>query len=315
MVMDAINSILALLLLIAAGYYITGKSWFGSTGANLISKLTMQLIIPCYMFYNVLDTCPTRADLKNMLLSTPVPMGIILLNLAMGLAAAKLLHIDRFRQGVFVNAMAFSNTTIIGFPVVENIFGAQALPTAMIYYMGNTILFWTIGVYMIQRSSNTEEKHTFTVAQRIKKLLPPPMLGLLLGMAVVALDLPLPAFFQQGMSMMKNATTPMCMLFIGSIIQQSGLKSLYPTRDMMSIVLVRFLLVPVMAFGICMILPYDLLTKQVFFILATMPAMTQLGIMAKECGSDYEFAAAVITVTTTLSMAAIPIYVYFVSFL
>ncbi len=314
MVMDAVNSILALLLLIATGYYITGKSWFGQGGANLISKLTMQLVIPCYMFYNVLDTCSSRQDLLEMVSSTPVPMGIILVDLALGLVLAKLLRIERFRQGVFVNVIAFSNTTIIGFPVVEQIFGAQALPTAMIYYMGNTILFWTVGVWLLQRS-NPGEKRAITLKERVKKLLPPPMIGLLLGMAVVVLNLPLPGFFEQGLSMMKSATTPLCMLFIGSIIRQSGLKSLYPTKDMLSIVGVRFLVVPLMVFGLLAILPYDLQTKQVFFILATMPAMTQLGIMSKECGSDYEFAAAAITVTTTLSMVAIPIYVYVVSFL
>ena len=50
------------------------------------------------------------------------------------------------------------------------------------------------------------------------------------------------------------------------------------------------------------------LANPIYFVFATMPAMTQMGIMARETGSDYEFAAVLITVTTILSMAAIPIY-------
>ena len=74
------------------------------------------------------------------------------------------------------------------------------------------------------------------------------------------------------------------------------------------VVLVRLLLFPVFVGVLVAALPIDSLTKQVYFVFATMPAMTQMGIMARETGSDYEFAAVLITVTTILSMAAIPIY-------
>ena len=50
--------------------------------------------------------------------------------------------------------------------------------------------------------------------------------------------------------------------------------------------------------------------KQVFFVLSTMPSMTQMGIMAKEYESDYEFACTVITATTIVSMLTIPVFMY-----
>jgi len=43
-------------------------------------------------------------------------------------------------------------------------------------------------------------------------------------------------------------------------------------------------------------------------MLSSMPAMAQMGIMARQYDSDYEFACTVITVTTLISMVTIPVF-------
>ena len=50
-----------------------------------------------------------------------------------------------------------------------------------------------------------------------------------------------------------------------------------------------------------------------FFLLSSMPAMTQLSVMSKESGSDVEFASLLIAVTTVLSIFMIPVYAWIVT--
>ena len=50
-------------------------------------------------------------------------------------------------------------------------------------------------------------------------------------------------------------------------------------------------------------LPLSDMAKQVYLIMTVMPAMTQLGIVAKEARADYEFAAMTIAVTTVIRQA------------
>ena len=88
------------------------------------------------------------------------------------------------------------------------------------------------------------------------------------------------------------------MVFVGCVIRGTDFSQMKLTRDLAVVVLVRLLLFPVFVGVLVAALPIDSLTKQVYFVFATMPAMTQMGIMARETGSDYEFAAVLITVTT-----------------
>ncbi len=313
MVFQAVQSVLSLLILIAVGFFVTKKPWFGKTGSDLLSKFTVKIAIPVYMTYNVITTCETKDKLFELFQSLPIPFVTILLSLLLGLLLARLFRVERERRGVFINAVTFSNTVIIGFPVISSLFGDAATPDGMIYYMANTILFWTIGVYLLRCDSGQRVK--LISWEGIKKIFSPPIIGFLLGVVIVLLRIELPQFLFSPLEMIKQTTTPLAMIFIGSIIRNADFKTMKLTKDLGIILAVRFILSPIFMAGVCMLLPIDPLMKQVFFVLATMPAMTQLGIMSKESGSDYEFASVVVAVTTSVSMVAIPIYMYLISVL
>ncbi|MCI8622059.1 MAG: AEC family transporter [Provencibacterium sp.] len=306
MVTEAVSSVLSLLLLIAVGFYITGKPWFKEHGSDIFSKYSVRVAIPCYMVYNVVTTCEDTGKLLDLVKNIPIPFLTILLSALFGFLLAKVFHISPQRRGVFINAIAFSNTVIIGFPVITALFGDKATADGMIYYMANTILFWTLGTYLLRQDAG--EKGRLISLDNLKKVLSPPLTGFLIGVVLVVTGISLPDFIFSPLSMIKSTTTPIAMIFIGSIIRKTDFKKVQFTKDLLVVLLVRLLFSPVFMAAICMLLPVDTQMKRVFFILATMPAMTQLGIMAKESNSDYEFASILITLTTTISMVALPIY-------
>jgi len=307
MVLAAISSVLSLLLEIAVGFYFAGKSWFGEKGTAFLSKLAVRVVIPCYMIYNVIHVCSTRADLLDMVRSVPIPLSVILFNLGLAFLLAFVMKVKGKRRGVFLNALTFTNTVVIGFPVVEAIFGEEILPLAMTYYMANTTMFWTVGVLLLR--GRQEGQKIFSL-KTLKSLLSPPLMGLLIGIAVVLSGLKLPDFLWSALTGLKNATTALCMLFIGGVLRQSGLKNLSFDRELVCISVTRFLITPLLMLPVCALLPAELTAKQVFYIMSTLPAMTQLGIMAKEADSDYTFASLVVTVTTILCMGMLPVFVW-----
>ncbi len=309
MVEKTIEGVGALLLLIAAGYVLEGKNWFGAGGVAFLSKLAVGFIIPCSMFHNVWQYCGTREGLWRLLRGTPVPFLLLGTGLLIALLFAKLLRIEESSRSVFVHAVAFSNTVIVGFPIVETVFGKEALPTAMIFYMANTLLFWTVGVRLLRGRVECSPK------QRVQQLLSPPLVGLLVGMVVVFFDIPVPAFALRGLSIAGSATGAVSMLFIGGVIRANGRSVLRPSKKLLSALLLRFTAIPLMGFAILRVLPLEPTTREIFFVMMTLPAMTQLGIVAKECGADYPFAAAATTLTTAVSMIVLPLFVLLLPYL
>ena len=80
------------------------------------------------------------------------------------------------------------------------------------------------------------------------------------------------------------------------------------------VLLFRFIVCAALMLGVVYVMPLPALNKQVFFLLSSMPAMTQLSVMSKESGSDVEFASLLIAVTTVLSIFMTPVYACLLTF-
>jgi predicted permease len=361
MVNTAIQSVLSLLILIGVGYVVAGQSWYPETGTSFLSKLSMRVAIPCHMFTSTIMTIKTPEALGSLVRNLPIPYLTIGSSLLLGLVLTRILKIDPRRRGVFINAISFTNTVLVGFVVVETIFGADAMPDAMVYYFGNTTLFWTVGVAMLRldaekareladsapgkgnyvipvgaepvvspltREANDRLSGSGSVAvstcaatinarkpgavavRFFRSLLSPPLFAVALGIVVIMTRLQIPDFLMMPLMNLRSMTTPIAMIFTGAIIRGTDFKNLKVSRDLVLVLVTRFILTPV--FLILILKPFAISTqmKQIFFLMATMPVMTQLGIMSRESGCDYEYASLLVTFTTAFSMLAIPFYLF-----
>ena len=313
LLVQAITSVLPLLLMMALGFFTAKKSWFGKTGENFLSKFCIRVAIPCYMIVNVATTCPTRADLVDLLKLFPVPFAAIFLLLALAFLAIRLLQVDKKLHGCFINVMSFSNTVIIGFPVTISLFGEASTPIAMSYYVANTLLFWSVGAYLLRKDGGMKSKLIST--EGLKKLASPPLVAFGIGILLVILGITLPGWLFNPLQKVGNTATPLAMIMTGSVLRHMDLKQLKLTREMRWLLISRFVIAPAILLTIMLNLPLSDMAKQVYLIMTVMPAMTQFGIVAKESNADYEFAAMAIAITTVVSMLLIPAYIMLITFL
>ena len=312
MVAQAIQSVISMLILMLIGAWLAGKDWFRkSGGTGLLSKLIVNVLVPLYMLNNVLTKVGTRQKLWEIVVCLPLPMITIFISLALGIWMAGRLGIHAPRRGVFINVMTFTNCVLVGFPIIISLFGEEAAAVGMVYYMVNTICFWTIGVQLL-REDGGQKSSLFSKAG-LKKLLSPPLLGFLLGVVLVILGLSLPAVLANPVSQLGSCATPMAMMFVGCILRDADWSKLRISRDLLLVLLFRFIVCPMLMLGVVYVMPLPALNKQVFFLLSSMPAMTQLSVMSKESGSDVEFASLLIAVTTVLSIFMIPVYAWIVT--
>lgn len=306
MILRSVQSVLSLVILMGAGYWLAGKSWFGQRGGDILSKLSVNLCIPAYMCYNVMTTCGSRQALVELVAGLPAPVAAILLGCLGALVLLRVFRVEKGRRGVFLDSVAFCNTVLMGFPIVEALFGESASPVAMIYYMANTVLFWTIGVYALRVDSGSAPK--FFSVENLKKIFSPPVLGFLLGALLVLLEVELPYFLMDPLTRLGQCTTPVSMMFIGCLLRATDFRTIWGSRELWAVIGARFLGSPLLMLLICSVFPLTLQMRQVFFVMSIMPAMTQMGIMAKESGSDAHFASASVAATTVISVVVLPLY-------
>lgn len=308
-IFHTIGSIFSIVIMIATGYILTGRGWFNEEASRVFSRIITNLALPAYMIWNLMSTF-NQDGLLHLATGLVVPYASMLACYIIGYVVSKVLKIKANRQGTFRSMFFVSNTIFIGLPVNLALFGEQSVPYVLLYYIANTSLFWTIGAKGIRNDGISEIKR-FSAGAVAKRIFSPPLLGFLLAILLILFNISLPQFFLDTCRYLGNMTTPLSMLFIGIAIYGVKLSHIKVTKDMIAILLGRFVISPLLVVVITYVLPLPLLMKKVFIIQAMLPVMTQTAIVAKAYQGDAEYAAIMTTVTTVLSILVIPVYMLF----
>ncbi|MDF2633947.1 MAG: Auxin Efflux Carrier [Pelosinus sp.] len=305
-IFHTIESIFSIVLMIITGYVLTNKGWFDEKASQLFSRIITNLALPTYMIWNLMSTF-SKDGLLHLATGLIVPFSSMLACYVVGYIVSKVLKVQSNRQGTFRSMFFVSNSIFIGLPVNLALFGEQSVPYVLLYYIANTSLFWTIGAGGI-RNDGASGNDKVSVIEVVKKIFSPPLLGFLFAIALILGDISLPHFILDTCKYLGSMTTPLSMLFIGIAIYGVKLSNIKISKDMIAILIGRFVISPMIVMAIAHVMPLPLLMKKVFIIQAMLPVMTQTAIVAKSYHGDTEYAAIMTTVTTILAILVIPVY-------
>ncbi|MFH7282122.1 AEC family transporter [Weissella confusa] len=312
-IIHSISGVLMILGLVAVGYALIKLRIFNDDDGRLskfLSGFVTKIAIPAYLIVSIPQDF-TPASLVALGPKLILPVGSMLVLFILSFGVARLIHVNPTHKGLFQSLLFNSNTVTVGLPVNMALFGKESLPYVLVYYMANTIVFWTLGVYMIE--SDTQTGKHFDLKKTLKGVFTPPMIALLVAVVLVVFQIKLPAFLVTYLTDLGNTNVPLSLIFIGFSIAKTQRADLIPDKENITLAIGRFVMAPtVMAL---MMMPFDLpkLLKAVFVIQSAMPTMTNAAVMARELNGDYKFASVSITQTTLMMLVVIPVLMVIVS--
>ena len=146
------------------------------------------------------------------------------------------------RRGTFMNVIANANTIFIGMPLNIALFGNQAMPYFLVYYIVNTISTWVFGVFLIKNDDPTQHKQERRIEW--KKLLPMPLVGFIVAIIWLLTGWKLPMFASQFLTYIGNLVTPLALIYIGIVLADSGISRVRIDCDSLLALFGRFILAP-----------------------------------------------------------------------
>ena len=305
--LTSIQSIIPIIVIIALGYILQLKGWFSESFGPNLSRLIMSVALPVSIFVSVLKylTVDKLISLSGGLLYT---FGAFALTYVFGFLAVKVFGVRAGRRGTMINTFVNANTIFIGLPLNVALFGDDALPYFLIYYITNTISTWTLGVYIVTTDSVGGEKKKGTKFDW-KKLLPAPLVGFLIALVFLVLRIPVPTFAGNTLTYIGNIVTPLSLIYIGIILAKAGLKSIHFDKDTVVTIVGRFILAPVIMYVLLYFTGKSLPPKEfnTFVIQSAAPALAVLPILASQGDGDVEFSTNVVTISTVLFVVVVPV--------
>ena len=313
-VLKALEGIFSIVFIIDIGFVLSRRGWFDEYSSALIARLVTAVSLPLYMIVSI----SKNFDHNKLVAMAPdllLPICSMLLAFIVGKLAARIFKIKKERRGIFCTNFFIANTMFIGLPVNLALFGEKSIPAVMLYYMVNTTFFWTLGVHNIVQDTlaHTNNKLAFFSPTALKKIFSPPLAGFIIGIILVLLDWRLPHFLMNSFQYVGNLTTPLSLVFIGIEMSKIPLGEIGFDKELLLGVAGRFLVCPLCVLLLVPLLPVTTLSAQVFTMQATMPAMTQMAIVAKTYGADSAYAATLSFLTVLLGIIVVPAYMTLVS--
>ena len=165
------------------------------------------------------------------------------------------------------------------------------------------------GLIGIQRDGQGDIHFSF--GDMVKKVLSINIVVIFISLLLVALRVTVPVFFMDIAGKLGNTCTPLSLIFCGAtmyeVFQNHGLRGLAIPRDTLYVFISRFVICPLLMFGICTLFGIGGIARTVFVIISAMPTQSQTVIMSSRYGADVDFASITCFWTTLACFVVIPI--------
>ncbi|MDR3205065.1 MAG: AEC family transporter [Deltaproteobacteria bacterium] len=303
---QAVQSVLTLFIIGLVGYIMARWYHLDQKVKEFVPDLVINVTFPFYLFYNATEIL-TDKDLLPMAREGLAGAVAMTLSFVLSLWVAKLLKVAPRRRGVFCTAFCFSNSMFIGLPLNMALFGDSALTHVLAYFLGNSVLFWSIGNCFISLDG-VNRPTPFISRLTIKKILSPPFFGFALGMGVILLNFKVPMFLTAASKSIGEMTTPLAIFYIGVTLADLRWKEVIFSWQLLAVLLGRFLICPLITLAIGLLFSMGPEGSRVFLIQSSLPVMASCSILAGYYRVDIGFASLAVSVSTVLGLITIPFF-------
>lgn len=304
--LHAMEGLISIIIMVSLGYILTSKGWFTEESSILLPKLVNYIALPAYMLWNLLSTFDKNTFLP-LFSGIIVPVLSMFCSFAIGLLISNVLGLARDKIGSFRSVFFCSSSVFVGVPVNLALFGENSLPYVLIYFLANAGMFWTLGNYSISLSGQKPPAKLFSLST-LARVCSPPFISFSCAVILILLGIKFPDFIMSTCKYLGGMTTPLSMLFIGIAMFGINICKIKLSKDIIAVLLGRFIISPLSVLLIASFFPIPELMKKVFVIQAALPGMSQTTVIAKLYEADTEYAALLVSITTLFAVLAIPIY-------
>ncbi len=212
-----LDVILPVFMVIGFGYVAVWRGWFSQAGVEGLMTFTQSFAIPCLLFVAI-----ARLDLDQhfdwrMLVSF---YAGALAGFALGLLGARLLFRRPWEDCVVAGFCGlFSNSLLLGLPLTERAYGADALEANYAIIALHSPFCYGVGITAMEIVRARGQAGRGFAARVLKAMFSNMLiLGILLGFAVNLSGLPLPQTVNDALDLLVRSALPAALFGLGGVL-------------------------------------------------------------------------------------------------
>ena len=287
--------ILPIFMVAAAGYAF--QQW-RRLPVSTLSQVTLYLLAPALIFDSLLEqTLPAAASFRIVAATLLVTVTIV----GVSLLTSRALRHSTPMQSAFVLSTTFPNAGNMAIPILLLAFGEAGLTAAIVIFVTQSALGWSLGIYVAARSHSAG----FTPLLEVLKV--PVLYALAAALLAIWLDWQPPTTITRPIEMLAGAALPSMLLVLGFQLG-TGL-AFHQWPSLLAAMTVRLVVAAPIAYGVTILLGMSGVEQQALIVTMSMPAAVFTTILATQFDAVPRFVTNAVVASTLVSLLTLTVVI------
>ncbi len=285
-------------LIMLIGYICRKIGVFGETTGKMISGIVINIGNPALIIASGMNP-ETLENKGKLLLTLAVALIFFVIMFVIAELLPRVLRADREDYGAYQVMTIFSNIGFMGYPLLDAMYGSEAVIHAAIFNLLYSVLIYTYGIGKMQTSGQRQKLNW-------RQFLNVGVVSCVIAVILYITSVPVPLIFEDTATRIGAITGPLSMLVIGDSLAQIRLKELFTDVRLLIFSAVKLLLMPALLLWGLGFFITDPMFRGVCLVMTATPVGSMTVMLAQQYDGDYRLTSRGVALTTILSVATMP---------
>lgn len=296
----AAQQVIILYLIVAVGFAADRLHIFGQDTARRSNDILFYIITPVVIIQSFMNM---EFDIK-----TASSWAIAFLCMSMTLVVGIFLAVPFFKKAgdnasIFKYAVSYGNMGYMALPLCQAMLGDEGVFFCSAGVVAFNILSFTHGIWVMTKG---EKKEKFNPKLLI---LNPGVISVIIGLPLFIFNIDPPSVVQSAIGYIADLNTPLAMLFFGTYIANTDLKTMFKEKSNYLVLLLKLIVMPLIMLGIFKLFGIGGTMLTACIISASVPSANNTVMFSAKYGKDTGTASKIVALCSLVSIITIPVMV------
>lgn len=295
-----LQQMIVLFFLMLVGFFVRKKEFITDTTCKHLSWIVVNVANPALIISGSVNSNGSIHG-EELLRILALAVSIFIIMIALSWLLPFLLRVDKSDWGLYSVMLIFSNIGFMGFPLIQALYGSEALLYAAVFQIPFNILIYTYGVIALQNEDSSKNKMSF------KKIVNIGTICCVIALVLSQCNIPIPIYVKSIVTHLSNLTAPLSMMVIGASMVHIPMKSLCKDLRLMIFTLIKLIVLPVIFLFILKTIISNEMLLGVCMVMIATPVASMTAMLAQQYEGNYELASKGVALSTILSVITMPV--------
>lgn len=300
--MTAAQQVVILYLIVAVGFIADRLHIFGQDTAKRSNDLLFYVITPVVMVQSFINMEFSKETAKSFIIAFLCMIG----TLTVGIFLALPFFNKSGKNGaIYKYAVSYGNMGYMALPLCQAMLGSEGVFYCSAGVVAFNILSFTHGIWHMTKGEG-ENKNKFNPKLLV---LNPGVISVLIGLPLFIFDVQLPDMINSAITHISNLNTPLAMLFLGTYIANTDIKSMFKEKNIYLVMLLKLVALPLIMLCVFKLCGVGGAILTACLISASVPSANNTVMFSAKYGKDTGVASKVVAFCSVVSVLTMPVMI------